>query len=57
MKAYKETKAEIKKIVIQFGISGVYPYINTLIDQGHNVTNLLNAIDYFKFSPQAAKYR
>ena len=57
MKTYKETKAEIKKLVIQFGIAGVYPYINTLIDQGHNVTNLQNAINYFQYSPQTAKYR
>lgn len=58
MKTYKETKAEIKKLVTQFGVGGISCYhLNALVDQGHNVTNLQNAVDYFKFSPQAAKYR
>lgn len=58
MKSYKETKAEIKKLVIQFGISGIYNYhLNALVDQGHNITNLQNAINYFQYSPKAAKYR
>ena len=58
MKTYKETKAEIKKLVIQFGINGVTGYhIVDLMDQGHNVTNLQNAMSYFKYSPQTAKYR
>lgn len=58
MKTYKETKAEIKKLVVKFGVDGITNYHqNDLVDQGHNVTNLQNAIGYFKYSPQAAKYR
>ena len=58
MKTYKETKAEIKKLVIQFGISGITGYhIVDLYNQGHNGTNIQNAINYFQFSPVAAKYR
>ena len=58
MKTYKETKAEIKKLVKQFGLSGVTGYhIKELIEQGHTGTNLQNAIGYFQFSPQTAKYR
>lgn len=58
MKTYKETKAEIKKLVVRFGLDGITGYhIVDLMDQGHNVTNLQNAVSYFRFSPQAAKYR
>ncbi len=58
MKTYKETKAEIKNLVIEHGANGICNYhLNELVDQGHNVTNLQNAIDYFRYSPQAAKYR
>ena len=58
MKTYKETKAEIKKLVVQFGLAGITGYhLNALYDQGHNGTNLQNAMNYFQFSPQAAKYR
>lgn len=58
MKTYKETKAEIKKLVIQFGADGVTNYhLNDLVGQGHTGTNLQNAVSYFRYSPQAAKYR
>ena len=58
MKTYKETKAEIKKLVLEVGINGIYNYhLNALVDQGHNSTNLQNAINYFQYSPKAAKYR
>ena len=58
MKTYKETKTEIKKLVVQFGVNGIMNYhLNDLVDQGHNVTNLQNAVNYFQYSPQAAKYR
>lgn len=57
-KTYKETKAEIKKLVIQYGLSGLYNYhIIPLYEQGHTGTNIQNAISYFQFSPVAAKYR
>lgn len=58
MKTYKETKAEIKNLVIQHGVDGITGYhIVALLDQGHNGTNLQNAMDYFRYSPVAAKYR
>lgn len=58
MKTYKETKTEVKKLVLQFGVSGIYGYhINALVDGGHNSTNIQNAINYFQYSPQTAKYR
>lgn len=58
MKTYKETKAEIKKLVVQFGISGITGHhFNALCEQGHTGTNLQNAINYFQFSPQTSKYR
>ena len=58
MKTYKETKAEIKKLVVQFGLDGITGHhLNALSEQGHTGTNLQNAVDYFQFSPQTAKYR
>lgn len=58
MKTYKETKAEIKKLVLQFGLDGITGYhIRDLLLAGHNGTNLQNAVNYFQFSPVAAKYR
>ena len=58
MKTYKETKAEIKKLVLQFGLDGITGYhIRDLLLSGHNGTHLQNAVNYFQFSTQAAKYR
>ena len=58
MKTYKETKAEVKKLVLQLGVGGIYGYhINALMDCGHNATNIQNAINYFQYSPKTAKYR
>lgn len=58
MKTYKETKAEIKKLVTQFGVGGIgNHHLNALREQGHTGTNLQNAVGYFQYSPQAAKYR
>ena len=58
MKTYKETKAEIKKLVVQFGVDGITGYhIVDLYNRGHNGTNIQNAINYFQFSPQTIKYR
>lgn len=58
MKTYKETKAEIKKLVLKYGISGITGYhLNDLHEQGHTGTNLQNAVSYFMYSPQTAKYR
>ena len=58
MKTYKETKSEIKNLVVKYGLDGITGYhIVALLDQGHNGTNLQNAMDYFRYSPKAAKYR
>ena len=58
MKTYKETKAEIKKLVLQFGLDGITGYhIIDLLNQGHTGTNVQKATNYFRFSPVTAKYR
>ena len=58
MKNYKETKAEIKKLVLMFGLDGITGYHFTdLVNEGHTGTNIQNAINHFQFSPQTAKYR
>lgn len=58
MKTYKETKSEIKKFVIANGLANITGYdIVALLNDGHNGTNIQNAINFFQFSPTAAKYR
>lgn len=58
MKTYKETKSEIKKLVIANGLDNITGYdIVDLLNDVHNGTNIQNAINFFKFSPTAAKYR
>lgn len=58
MKTFKETKAEIRNLVEQFGLNGITGYhTKALLEQGHTGTNLQNAIGYFQYSPKAAKYR
>lgn len=58
MKTYKETKQAVKELILEVGVDGVYNYhINELDEQGHNFTNIQNALDYFRYSPQAKKYR
>lgn len=58
MKTYKETKSEIKKLVIANGLDNITGYdIVNLLNDGHTGTNIQNAINFFKFSPTAAKYR
>lgn len=58
MKTYKETKAEVKKLVVLHGLANITGYhIVDLMNQGHNGTNIQNAISYFQYSPKTAKYR
>ena len=58
MKTYKETKSEIKKLVIANGLDNITGYdIVNLLNDGHTGTNIQNAINFFKFSPTVAKYR
>ena len=58
MKTYKETKSEIKKLVIANGLDNITGYdIVNLLNDGHTGTNIQNAINFFQFSPTASKYR
>ena len=58
MKTYKETKAEIKNLVVKHGLDGITGYhILGLQATGHTGTNIQNAIDYFQFSPRTSCYR
>jgi len=55
---YLETRKAVKNLILTVGVNGVYNYhINELVDQGHNSTNVQNALSYFRYSPQAKKYR
>ena len=55
MKSYKETKAAIKSLILKK--RGIYNLdLSILYEQGHNVTNVQNALDYFKYSPQAKSF-
>jgi hypothetical protein len=58
MKTYKETKQAVKELVLTHGLDGILgQHIVQLYKDGHNGTNIQNAVNYFEFSPQAAKYR
>lgn len=56
---YRQTKNEIKKLVIEKGLNNIY---NRDLNEIHYRTGALysdmdNALNYFRYSPQAAKYR
>ena len=58
MKTYKETKAEIKDLVVKYGLDGITGRnIRGLLEKGHTGTNIQNAIDYFQFSRRTSCYR
>ena len=58
MKTYKETKAEIKDLVVNYGLDGITGrHIRDLLEKGHTGTNIQNAIDYFQFSRRTSCYR
>ena len=55
---YLETRKAVKELILKVGIDGVYNYhINELVDNGHKIINVSNALDYFRYSPKTAKYR
>lgn len=57
-KTYIETRKAIKGLIIANGIDGITGYhIIDLMNDGHNSTNIQNAISYFQYSPQTAQYR
>lgn len=57
-KTYMETRKAIKELILAHGIDNIYsPRLNELTDNGHNLTNIQNAISYFMYSPATAKYR
>jgi len=54
-----EVRAEIKKLVIRKGLNNI---LNADLNEIHERTGagycqMQNAISYFKYSPQTAKYR
>ena len=58
MKTYKETRKAVKDLVLTVGLDNITGYhIVDLYNDGHNATNVQNAISYFRFSPATAKYR
>lgn len=58
MKAYKETKAAITELAKTVGLANITGgHIVELLNQGHTGTNIQNAINYYQYSPRAAKYR
>ena len=58
MKTYKETRNAIKQLVLTVGLNNITGYhIVDLYNCGHNATNVQNAISYFRYSPNTAKYR
>ena len=58
MKTYKETKQAIKELILAHGLDGIQgQHIVVLYRDGHTGTNVQNAMSYFRYSPQAAKYR
>lgn len=58
MKTYKETKQAVKELVLAHGIHGILgQHLVELHDGGHTGTNIQNALSFFQYSPQAAKYR
>lgn len=58
MKTYRETRAAVKNLVLTVGLDNILgKHLTELYAQGHNVTKVQNAISYFRYSPQTAKYR
>lgn len=58
MKTYNQTKAAVKNLISKKGgIFNIYGGdLAVLYEQGHNVTNVQNAMDYFQYSPQAKAF-
>ena len=55
---YLQTRQAVKKLIMEVGVDGVYNYhINELTAQGYDSRDVHNALNYFKYSPQAKKYR
>lgn len=55
---YIQTRKAVKQLILTVGIDNLKNYHkNELIDQGHDSRDIANAINYFRHSPQAAKYR
>lgn len=58
MKTYKETKAAFKELVLRVGLKNILnKHLVELYNAGHGVANVQNAMSYFTYSPQTAKYR
>lgn len=58
MKSYMETRKAVKEMIMKVGIYNLKGGdLVKLYRQGHNVTNVQNAVNYFRYSPQTKKYR
>ena len=56
---YKQTKEEIKRLILKKGLENL---INADLNEIHDRTgatyhDMQNALNYFRYSPQATKYR
>lgn len=53
-----EVRKEVKALVISKGLNNIVNAdLNKLLDRGATGTQLQNAMSYFRYSPQTAKYR
>jgi hypothetical protein len=56
--AYMETRKAVKELFLRVGINNITGHhANELRSHGHGTMEIQNAISYFRYSPQTAKYR
>lgn len=55
---YKQTKAAVKNLILKKkGICNIFGGdLAILYEQGHRATDVQNALDYFRYSPQAKAF-
>ncbi|WP_394913245.1 hypothetical protein [uncultured Robinsoniella sp.] len=55
---YKQTKAAVKNLIIKKGgICNIFGGdLVILYEQGHRATDVQNALDHFRYSPQAKAF-
>lgn len=58
-KEYARAKEAAKELVLKYGVNGILNMHFTEAQKkaGVSSTDLSNALDYFRYSPKAAKYR
>lgn len=58
MPTYMQTRKAVKELILTVGLENLKNrHINDLRAEGYNSLDIANTINYFRFSPQAAKYR